>query len=119
MAEIFSDFQTNFYGNPHSLNASGKLSGDTVDQIRFKILQHLNTTSEEYTIIFTQSATAALKNVGEYFHYDNDGIFAYTQDNHTSVLGMRQYAEKFHCILNKDLIDTFQNACPKLDKNSR
>ncbi|XP_044728326.1 molybdenum cofactor sulfurase, partial [Chrysoperla carnea] len=117
MIEIFSDFQTNFYGNPHSLNASGKLSGDTVDQIRFKILQHLNTTSEEYTIIFTQSATAALKNVGEYFHYNNGGIFAYTQDNHTSVLGMRQYAEKFHCILNKDLNDTFQSAYPKLDKN--
>lgn len=46
-------------------------------------------------MIFTSGATQALKIVAEAFDFhgdaaDDDGVFCYLQDNHTSVLGMRE-----------------------------
>ena len=55
-------------------------------------------------MIFTSSATAALKLVGESFTYKTNGIFAYLQDNHTSVLGMRAYAKDTCCIKVNDAL---------------
>jgi molybdenum cofactor sulfurtransferase len=61
------------------------------------ILDHFHTTQDEYSIIFTSGATASLKLVAETFNFTNKknesnkqfGNFIYLQDNHTSVLGMR------------------------------
>lgn len=45
-------------------------------------------------MIFTFSATAALKIIGECFSYGNEekGVLTYLENNHTSILGMRCYA---------------------------
>lgn len=61
-------------------------------------MSHFHTSSEEYSIIFTSGATQSLKVVAETFRFSNNknnevqstGDFVYTQDNHTSVLGMRE-----------------------------
>ncbi|XP_064644455.1 molybdenum cofactor sulfurase-like [Lineus longissimus] len=66
------DLLTHVYGNPHSLNASSQLTTDLVDQVRFRILQHFNTTPEEYSIIFTSGATASLKLLAESFDFVGD-----------------------------------------------
>uniref|UniRef100_A0A1A9W8M6 Molybdenum cofactor sulfurase n=1 Tax=Glossina brevipalpis TaxID=37001 RepID=A0A1A9W8M6_9MUSC len=89
--------------NPHSC----KETGDLVDQARFRILRHFNTDADEYSVIFTPNATGALKLVAETFDFGNPqpGNFYYCQENHTSVLGMRevvQTANKF--VLTKDEI---------------
>lgn len=42
---------------------------------------------EEYSLIFTSGATAALKLVGEIFSWTAESTFAYTLDSHSSVLG--------------------------------
>ncbi|KAK5644280.1 hypothetical protein RI129_008125 [Pyrocoelia pectoralis] len=89
LSAVFSDFSLNTYGNPHA----SKLSEDVVDQIRYRILEHFHTNSDEYSVIFTSGATGALKLVGESFRFGDDGVFAYLSDNHTSVLGMREYAK--------------------------
>nr|CAD7455575.1 unnamed protein product [Timema tahoe] len=119
------------------------------------ILHHFKTNPEEYSLIFTSSATAALKVVAETFDwagqdeiektkdnyeqskgithnadideknecveipeneslnvgkpvYDGSpGVFVYLQDNHTSVLGMRELAankcKQTHCISHNDI----------------
>nr|DBA24681.1 TPA: hypothetical protein GDO54_012307 [Pyxicephalus adspersus] len=60
-----------------------------------RILQHFNTSTDDYTIIFTSGSTAALKLVADIFPWtpassDNAGShFCYLTDNHTSVVGIR------------------------------
>lgn len=46
----------------------------------------------EYAVIFTNNATAAIKTVSETFDFGSkeQGNFYYCQENHTSVLGMRE-----------------------------
>jgi molybdenum cofactor sulfurtransferase len=43
-------------------------------------------------VVFTRSATGALKLVGETFPWKEGSTFAYLRENHNSVLGMRGYA---------------------------
>ncbi|XP_059511503.1 molybdenum cofactor sulfurase isoform X2 [Stegostoma tigrinum] len=81
-------------GNPHSANIASRLTHDTVERVRYRILQHFNTSPEEYTVIFTSGSTAALKLVAECFqwtHTEPGGAsqFCYLTDNHTSVVGIR------------------------------
>lgn len=88
MMNIFSNYTTNIYLNPHT----NKTTEDHIDQVRYKILNWFNTTSDEYSVIFTSGATAALKLVAETFDFgdSSNGHFVYLRDNHTSVLGMRE-----------------------------
>lgn len=55
-------------------------------------MQHFNADPVEYTVVFTSNATAALKLVAETFDFGDEekGNFYYCQENHTSVLGMRE-----------------------------
>ncbi|XP_032101197.1 molybdenum cofactor sulfurase [Sapajus apella] len=90
-----SDLMENIYGNPHSRNISSKLTHDTVEQVRYRILAHFHTTAEDYSVIFTAGSTAALKLVAEAFPWVPQGPessgsrFCYLTDSHTSVVGMR------------------------------
>ncbi|KAI4457555.1 molybdopterin cofactor sulfurase mosc [Holotrichia oblita] len=61
MSEIFRDLSSNIYANPHAKSTTSKLTEDSIDQIRFQILNHFNTNSDEYSVIFTNGATGALK----------------------------------------------------------
>ncbi|XP_055376872.1 molybdenum cofactor sulfurase 3 [Condylostylus longicornis] len=79
----------NIFCNPHTC----KITGDLVDQVRFRILSFFNTNSEKYTIVFTANASAALKTVAECFDFGTSGSFHYCQENHTSVLGMREVVQ--------------------------
>lgn len=88
MQQVFSNLISNVYSNPHT----SKLTEDHIDQVRYKILNWFNTTSDEYSVIFTSGATASLKLIAETFDFgdSSDGDFIYLRDNHTSVLGMRE-----------------------------
>lgn len=67
-------------------------------------MQHFNTTPEEYSVIFTSSATSSLKIVAECFDYGNQspGTFTYLENNHTSVLGMRNYSKNVQVVRTPD-----------------
>lgn len=60
-----------------------------------RVLQHFNTTPEEYSVIFTSGCTAALKVVADSFPWrpqsesEAGSHFCYLTDNHTSVVGIR------------------------------
>ncbi|XP_060680813.1 molybdenum cofactor sulfurase isoform X1 [Hemiscyllium ocellatum] len=91
---FYQDLAENIYGNPHSANIASRLTHDTIEHVRYRILQHFNTSPEEYTVIFTSGSTAALKLVAESFQWtrtESGGTsqFCYLTDNHTSVVGMR------------------------------
>ncbi|XP_015212667.2 molybdenum cofactor sulfurase isoform X1 [Lepisosteus oculatus] len=89
------DLSENVYGNPHSHNSTSRLTYDTVESVRYRILQHFNTNPDEYSVIFTSGCTAALKLVSEMFPWkpasqtDTGSLFCYLTDNHTSVVGIR------------------------------
>lgn len=93
--DYFQDISRNVYGNPHSHNPSSRLTHDTVERVRYRVLQHFNATPEEYCVIFTSGCTAALKLVAESFPWraqtasEAGSHFCYLTDNHTSVVGMR------------------------------
>lgn len=128
IANCLKDLTENVYSNPHSNSITSKLCSDSIDQVRFKILNHFNTDLNEYSVIFTSGATAALKLVADSFcwsdiidsdewqpkEFSNDcGDFVYMEDNHTSVLGMREVVTgngaKIHCLPYSTATDTFSN----------
>lgn len=88
MQQIYSNLSSNVYCNPHT----SKMTEDLVDQVRYRILKWFNASSDDYAVIFTSGATAALKLVAETFDFGDstNGSFMYLRDNHTSVLGMRE-----------------------------
>ncbi|XP_070536354.1 molybdenum cofactor sulfurase-like [Ptychodera flava] len=93
---FYKDLSQNVYGNPHSHNASSRLTTDTVEQIRYRVLRHFNTTPEQHSVIFTSGCTGALKLLADSFEWSdedgNTGCFCYLEDNHTSIIGMREIA---------------------------
>ncbi|XP_069687555.1 molybdenum cofactor sulfurase 2 [Periplaneta americana] len=102
---VARDLCETVYGNPHSLSTSSRYCTDVIDQIRYRVLQHFNTDPDTYSVIFTSGATQALKLVAESFDW-RGGTFVYLQDNHTSVLGMRELAAHsgaaVHCLSHCD-----------------
>ncbi|XP_029963045.1 molybdenum cofactor sulfurase isoform X2 [Salarias fasciatus] len=92
------DITGNVYGNPHSHSPSSSLTHDTMERVRYRVLQHFNTTPEEYSVVFTSGSTAALKLVAESFPWRRRAeggaasLFCYLTDSHTSVVGMRGLA---------------------------
>eukprot|EP00731_Ephydatia_muelleri_P014883 Em0008g603a len=116
----FKDLASNLYGNPHSHNPSSTNSSDRIHHVRETILRHFNTTLNQYSIVFTSGCTGALKLLGEsfpfssgsespsphtkYVWYQGSGctetafwspgqsVFCYLDDNHTSVVGVREVA---------------------------
>ncbi|KAG1950608.1 molybdenum cofactor sulfurase [Pimephales promelas] len=92
---FYDDISRNVYGNPHSHNPSSGLTHDTVESIRYRILEHFNTSPEVYSVIFTSGCTAALKLVADTFPWkavskeEPGSQFCLLTDNHTSVVGIR------------------------------
>ena len=74
-----------------------------------RILQQFGVSAQEYHVIFTSGATAALQMVAQTFCFtdhqnnnektatDEGGCFFYLVDNHTSVLGIRQVVNSRGC----------------------
>ena len=81
-----------FAANPHSLSTLGRRTHERVDRMRDLILRFANAPASQYSVVFTSGATAALKLVGECFPWSHGSEFCMLQDNHTSVVGIREYA---------------------------
>src|SRR6202163_270112 len=65
---------------------------DHVEQARRYVMRYFNTSSDDYIVVFTQNATAALKLIGESYPFAAGGRFLLTFDNHNSVNGIREFA---------------------------
>ena len=81
-------------GNPHSGSPASASATVLVEETRRDILHYFNASPVEYTAVFTQNATAALKLVGEAYPFTAQGRLLLTFDNHNSVNGLREFAFK-------------------------
>lgn len=115
------ELSTSLFGNPHSHSESSQLTSTVVEETRDLILSHFNTDSDTYSVVFTAGSTASLKLLAETFAWKknpvksendfiylgdniinesikvvghNGSVFCYLEDDHTSVLGMREVAIK-------------------------
>jgi molybdenum cofactor sulfurtransferase len=57
-----------------------------------RVLTWCSVSAKTHVCVFTSGATAALKLVGEHFPFGPSSVLAHTQDNHTSAVGIREYA---------------------------
>ncbi len=80
------------FGNPHSGGHSSQRAQSILSQGRACILDFFGASPLEYYVVFTAGATAAVKLVGETFPWSSQSVFAYTLENHTSVVGLRALA---------------------------
>jgi selenocysteine lyase/cysteine desulfurase len=80
------------FGNPHSSNPTSVAITDHVERTRRYLLTYFNASPDDYIVVFTQNATAALKLIGESFPFSSGGRLLLTFDNHNSVNGIREFA---------------------------
>jgi molybdenum cofactor sulfurtransferase len=82
----------NVFGNPHSSNPTSQAATHRIESTRQAILQFFNADPNEYTVIFSQNASGALKLVGESYPFGPGSHYLLTFDNHNSVNGIREFA---------------------------
>jgi molybdenum cofactor sulfurtransferase len=88
----FELLRSGVLGNPHSANPASSTMTDHVERTRRAVLRYFNASAEDYTLVFTQNASAALKLVGESFPFAPGSRYLLTFDNHNSVNGIREFA---------------------------
>ena len=88
----FELLRTSVLGNPHSASPASVAMTDHVERTRRAILRYFNARPEDYILVFTQNATAALKLIGESFPFAAGSRYLLTFDNHNSVNGIREFA---------------------------
>ena len=80
------------FGNPHSSNPTSQAATRLIESTRRSILEFFHADPAEYTVIFSQNASGALKLVGESYPFVPGSHYLLTFDNHNSVNGIREYA---------------------------
>src|SRR5580692_13051161 len=88
----FELLRSGVLGNPHSASPASVAMTDHVERTRRLILSYFNARAEDYILVFTQNASAALKLVGESFPFAPGSRYLLTFDNHNSVNGIREFA---------------------------
>ncbi len=79
-------------GNPHSTNPTSRAATEWADCARRSVLRTFNASADDYTVVFTANASAALKLVGESYPWGPDTRYLLTADNRNSVNGIREFA---------------------------
>ncbi|KAJ2842499.1 hypothetical protein IWW36_005885, partial [Coemansia brasiliensis] len=84
-----SDLLTQIPANPHSRHAQSQWTQRKIDHARDRLLEFLGTSAEQYAVVFTANATAAIRLAAELTPISKQGVFCYTRESHTSVVGVR------------------------------
>ncbi|KAK4193525.1 putative molybdenum cofactor sulfurase [Podospora australis] len=99
MDAFAKDMMSNLLGNPHSASASSQLSTSRIEDIRLRALQFFNADPNEFDLVFVANATAGIKLVADAFRARPHGFsYAYFEDSHTSLVGVREEAEHSLCL---------------------
>jgi selenocysteine lyase/cysteine desulfurase len=80
-------------GNPHSENPTSMAATELLESARADVLDFFNADPDDYVVVFTSNASAALKLVGESFPFTEGSRFTLLRDDHNSVHGIRMFAE--------------------------
>jgi molybdenum cofactor sulfurtransferase len=102
-----AELKSALFGNPHSSNPSSSRSDAAIESVRAQVLDWLGADPAEYQVVFTASATAAAKLVGEAFPWTPRSTYMYLRASHTSMLGLREYAQaggaRFRALTEEDV----------------
>ena len=82
------------FGNPHSAHAPSRASTAVMADARASVLRFLDADPDDYTVIFTGNASAAIKLVGESYPFGPGAAYVLAADNHNSVNGIREFARR-------------------------
>jgi molybdenum cofactor sulfurtransferase len=96
----FELLRSGVLGNPHSANPASSAMTDHVERTRRAILNYFKARAEDYILVFTQNASAALKLVGESFPFAPGSRYLLSFDNHNSVNGIREFARAKGATIN-------------------
>jgi selenocysteine lyase/cysteine desulfurase len=88
------------FGNPHSSSPTSQASTQLDELARAFVLRYFNASSDEYLVIFTPNASGALKLLGESYPFAPGGRYLLTFDNHNSVNGIREFAQRGAAIVS-------------------
>ena len=80
--------------SPHSVGRWMAGVPDWEEALRQRTLASCGVTAKDYICVLTSGATAALRLAGELVPWAPGAAFAWLQDNHNSVLGIRQLAAR-------------------------
>ncbi|HYV97335.1 MAG TPA: aminotransferase class V-fold PLP-dependent enzyme, partial [Gemmatimonadaceae bacterium] len=81
-------------GNPHSEHAPSRAATVWIEEARDRLLRFLDAYPDEYEVIFTANASAAIKLVAESYGFGPRAGLVIAADNHNSVNGVREYARR-------------------------
>jgi molybdenum cofactor sulfurtransferase len=84
--------RTAVLGNPHSINPTSLFSTSLIQRARAAVLEYFRASPDEFVVIFTANASAALKLVGESYPFEPGGRLLLSADSHNSVNGLRELA---------------------------
>ncbi|HEX6575457.1 MAG TPA: aminotransferase class V-fold PLP-dependent enzyme [Gemmatimonadaceae bacterium] len=79
-------------GNPHSENGPSLFSTALIHKAKARLLQFLDASLDDYSVVFTANTSAAIKLVAESFPFSEDAGLVLAADNHNSVNGIREFA---------------------------
>jgi len=85
---------TRVLGNPHSESTPSIASTDALEEARCLTLRLLDADPDEYDVVFTANATAAIRILAEAFPFTSGSRLVLSADNHNSVNGLRVAASK-------------------------
>lgn len=130
MQTFSKDMISDLFGNPHSQCPASSLSTERVEAVRSRMLRFFNASPDQFDLVFTANATAAIKLVMEGMRDHNRGQgkehlwYGYHADSHTSLVGVREVASAgFRCFdsdaeVEDWLSDGGADAAPPLEKYS-
>ncbi len=81
-------------GNPHSRHKPSEASTSLLTEARTAVLRFVDAPPDEYEVVFTGNASAAIKLVGESYPFAAGGAYVLAEDNHNSVNGVREFARR-------------------------
>ncbi|KAI4745541.1 PLP-dependent transferase [Aureobasidium sp. EXF-12298] len=115
---VHEDLRSNLYANPHSNSGPAQAVANDIQSVRTQILIFFGANTEDWDVIFTANATAAIKLTADCFrdYAERDGKgfwYGYHRDSHTSLVGARELArvgagatdEANRCFLQDEDID--------------
>lgn len=83
-----SDILSTLPSNPHSNKEQKK----RIDLIRDATLRFFGASPEKFSLVWCSGATGALRLLGEQFRWNHGSIYGYCTNNHTSLVGIREYS---------------------------
>lgn len=94
--------------NPHSSSPSGLKTKEEIDEVRSLVCEEIFNVPRRggrleadskardvgWELVFTSGTTASLQDVARYFNFEGQGRFAYLEQSHSSLLGLRDLVLK-------------------------